>query len=39
LTWHDLFGVNEALNETDKAGVGISVNAKYYMQIFDTAKG
>lgn len=32
-------GVVEILNETDSQGVGIKVNAKYYMQIFDTKNG
>lgn len=32
-------GVKEMLNETDSQGVGIKVNAKYYMQIFDLNQG
>jgi len=39
LVYHDLFGVNQALNETDKADIGIGIQANYYMQIFDTSKG
>lgn len=31
----DAKGVVEALNETDKNGFGVQVNARYYMQIFD----
>jgi len=30
---------NEALNETERDGLGIQSNAKYYLQIFDTQKG
>jgi len=29
----------EALNETDKDDIGIRVNARYFMQIFDLKKG
>ena len=33
-------GVGEPLNETSTSDeLGIQVNARYYMQIFDTAKG
>lgn len=32
-------GNHEALNETDSEDIGIRVNARYYMQIFDTKKG
>ena len=32
-------GVQEILNETDSQGIGIKVNAKYYMQIFDLNQG
>jgi len=36
----DEHGVNEALNERDiKDDIGFAVNAKYYMQIFNTKKG
>ena len=38
LTVDDWKGVEEALNETDQRGRGIAVNAKYYLQIFDTSK-
>ena len=36
LLFDDNRGVGEALNETDKVGRGIEVNAKYFIQIFDT---
>ena len=36
LLFDDNRGVDEALNETDKEGRGIEVNAKYFIQIFDT---
>lgn len=32
-------GVQEILNETDKNGVGIKVNARYYVQVFDFNRG
>jgi len=33
-------GVRQALNETDRDDdLGIQVNARYYMQIFDRKKG
>lgn len=35
----DLRGLNEPLNEVDSNGNGISVTAKYYMQILDRFKG
>lgn len=35
----DDHGVNEALNDRDFNDVGLAVNAKYYMQIFNTKKG
>lgn len=38
LLFDDARGVGEALNETDSEGRGIEVNAKYYVQIFDTTK-
>ena len=38
LLFDDNRGVAEALNETDKQGAGIEVNAKYFVQIFDTTK-
>jgi len=31
MSWYDTFGVNEPLNETDKDGVGLGINARYYM--------
>ena len=36
LLFDDNRGVEEPLNETDSNGYGIEVNAKYYIQIFDT---
>lgn len=38
LLFDDWRGVGEPLDETNKAGTGIQVNAKYYVQIFDTTK-
>jgi len=38
LLFDDCRGVGEALNETDSEGRGIEVNAKYFVQIFDTTK-
>ena len=38
LTEDDIKGVVEVLNEVDGQGVGIKVNAKYWMQIFDYTK-
>ena len=38
LLFDDWRGVGEALNETNDSGTGIEVNAKYYVQIFDTSK-
>lgn len=35
----DDLGVEEALNETDNAGDGLRVTARYLMQVFDTQKG
>jgi lysosomal alpha-mannosidase len=35
----DGHGLNEALNDRDLTGKGLAVNAKYYMQIFNTKKG
>jgi len=35
----DVRGVIEPLNEVDNEGVGLRVNARYYMQIFDRSKG
>lgn len=35
----DEHGVNEALNDRDFNDTGLQVNAKYYMQIFNTKKG
>jgi hypothetical protein len=36
----DSKGLSEVLNETDSFDdIGIQVNARYYMQIFDTQKG
>ena len=32
-------GLNEPLNETDEDGIGLRINARYFMQIFDTKKG
>lgn len=36
LLFDDNRGVSQALNETDQKGRGIEVNAKYFIQIFDT---
>ena len=38
LLFDDNRGVEEPLNETDSQGRGIEVNAKYFVQIFDTQK-
>jgi hypothetical protein len=38
LLWDDNNGVDESLNETEADGTAIQSNAKYYMQIFDSAK-
>ena len=38
LLFDDNRGVGEALNETNKEGRGIEVNAKYFIQIFNTDK-
>lgn len=38
LLFDDARGVGEALNETDSEGRGIEVNARYFVQIFDTTK-
>ena len=35
----DQYGVSTGVNETDRDGNGIRVNARYFMQIFDTKKG
>jgi len=35
----DEHGVNEPLNDRDINGTALAVNAKYYMQIFNTKKG
>jgi hypothetical protein len=35
----DGHGLNEALNERDIFDVPLAVNARYYMQIFNTKKG
>ena len=34
----DWRGVGEALNETNSSGVGIQVNTRYFVQVFDTTK-
>jgi hypothetical protein len=36
--FEDEKGLSEPLNETTEDDLGIRVNAKYYMQIFDTNK-
>jgi hypothetical protein len=38
LLYSDDASPKEALNETEKDGLGIQSNAKYYLQIFDTLK-
>ena len=38
LLFDDNRGVAEPLNETDPEGRGIAVNARYYVQIFDTSR-
>jgi len=38
LTQDDNKGVQEILNETDSAGVGLKSSAKYYLHIFDLLK-
>jgi hypothetical protein len=35
----DGHGLNEALNERDIFDIPLAVNARYYMQIFNTKKG
>lgn len=35
----DQYGASTGVNETDRDGNGIRVNARYFMQIFDTKKG
>jgi len=32
-------GIENVVNETQPDGFGLKINAKYYMQIFDTNKG
>lgn len=39
MTQDDNKGVAEILNETDRYGFGIKVNAMYYVHIFNTEKG
>lgn len=39
MTQDDNKSIFEILNETDTNGVGLKSNAKYYLQIFDTAHG
>ena len=38
LLFDDNRGVAEPLNETDALGRGIAVNARYFVQVFDTSK-
>jgi hypothetical protein len=35
----DGYDFDTGINETDRDNLGIRVNARYYMQIFDTNKG
>jgi len=39
LIFDDDRGVGEALNETDAQGYGMKVNARYWLNIFDIARG
>lgn len=39
MTTDDEAGLLEVLKETQPDGFGLKVNAKYYMQIFNTVKG
>lgn len=36
---NDDYGASTGINETDRDGRGIRVNARYFMQIFDVNKG
>jgi hypothetical protein len=38
LFFDDGKGVNEALNETNEAGMGIIVPSKYFVEVFNTKK-
>jgi hypothetical protein len=38
LLGYDAYGIPEPLNDQDQFGKGLSVNTKYFMQIFDMKK-
>jgi hypothetical protein len=39
ILFDDDLGIEEPLNETESDGLGLRVNALYYMHIFDFYKG